>query len=156
MPPKCAWIVIGFICKCVSVNGINLPGEVCSAASWFSSVYSESPLPGRARTGELPHDTDTDQILSVLKCFSFFRSEKAAPNARGVLRDALSSSFANFFDGVCCSFRQSMMLTERACVYNILISLMDSREKGKGAGVFSARLHQWRYDTWQYLTRRCY
>lgn len=38
---------------------MNLTGEVHSAASWFSSISSESSLPGCSCTGELTPNTDT-------------------------------------------------------------------------------------------------
>lgn len=44
----------------VRLNDLNLPGEVHSAASGFSSIYSKSPLPGCARTGESTPNTDRD------------------------------------------------------------------------------------------------
>lgn len=96
------------------------------------------------------------QILSALKCFSFINSHKAPPDAHGVIGEVLTASFANFFFyGVCCSFWQSLMLTERSCVYNILISLMDSREKGEEAGVIH-RACICADLTWQYSTQCCY
>lgn len=61
--------------------------------------------------------------------------------------------FTNFFYGVWGLCGQSLMLTERAFVYNILISLMDSREEGKEAhhsDVFNTTLLL-QCDVWDYI-----
>lgn len=123
-----------------------LPDKMYSVASRFSCVHAEGLVPGRSRSGgcrmfDLRRWNPTSTMRSFTQAFPKAKLVRLprlscvdlivlVHNFLCALRGEKNVNRASSFFFLLSFFLQSLMLADRACVYSMLINLMESREAG--------------------------